>query len=99
MYEIEFHCILLTSSLGTLVSDIFVAGCTVPCAVKVLLLFGVVAYADALNLLGGNTDTVKKNTETLIDASKEVGLEVNVKNTKYMLLSYQETQVKIGTQK
>jgi hypothetical protein len=27
-------------------------------------------------LLGDNTDTIKK-TETLIDASKEVGLEVN----------------------
>jgi hypothetical protein len=36
------------------------------------------AYADDLNLMGGNTDTVKKNTETFIDASKEVGLEINV---------------------
>jgi hypothetical protein len=34
---------------------------------------------DDVNLLGGNVDTVKKNTETLIDASKEVGLEINVK--------------------
>jgi hypothetical protein len=32
------------------------------------------------------TDTIKKNTETLIDASKEVSLEINVKKTKYMLL-------------
>jgi hypothetical protein len=31
--------------------------------------------------------TIKKNTETLIDASKEVGLEINVDKTKYMLLS------------
>jgi hypothetical protein len=30
---------------------------------------------------------VKKNTETLIIASKEVGLEINVEKTKYMLLS------------
>jgi hypothetical protein len=44
-------------------------------------------YADDVNLLGDNTDTVKKNTETLIDASKEVGLEVNTEKTKYMLLS------------
>jgi hypothetical protein len=30
---------------------------------------------------------IKKNTETLIHASKEVGLEVNAKKTKYMSLS------------
>jgi hypothetical protein len=38
-----------------------------------------------VNLLGDNTDTIKKNTETLIDAGKEVGLEINVDKTKYML--------------
>jgi hypothetical protein len=32
-------------------------------------------------------DTIKKNTEISIDASKEVGLEINVDKTKYMLLS------------
>jgi hypothetical protein len=30
---------------------------------------------------------MKKNTETLIDASKDVDLEVNAEKTKYMLLS------------
>jgi hypothetical protein len=40
-----------------------------------------------VNLLGDNIDTIKKNTETLIDANKEVGLETNVEKTKYMLLS------------
>jgi sorting nexin-29 len=45
------------------------------------------AYADDVNLLGDNIDTVKKNTETLIDASKEVGLGINIEKTKYMLLS------------
>jgi hypothetical protein len=39
------------------------------------------AYAD-VNLLGGTIDTVKKNTGTLIDASKEVRLEVNSEKTK-----------------
>jgi hypothetical protein len=38
-------------------------------------------------LLCDNIDTIKKNLETLIDASKEFGLEVNTEKTKYMLLS------------
>jgi hypothetical protein len=45
------------------------------------------AYADDVNLLGDNIDTIQKNTETSIDASKEVDLEINVDKTKYMLLS------------
>jgi hypothetical protein len=45
------------------------------------------AYADDVNLLGDNTHTINENTETLIDASKEVGLEVNLEKTKYMLVS------------
>jgi hypothetical protein len=36
------------------------------------------AYTDDVNLLEDNIDTIKKNTETLIDANKEVGLEINV---------------------
>jgi hypothetical protein len=36
------------------------------------------AYTDDVNLLGDNIDTIKKHTETLIDASKDVGLEINV---------------------
>jgi hypothetical protein len=35
-------------------------------------------YADDVNLLGGNINTMNKNAETLIAASKEVGLEVNI---------------------
>jgi hypothetical protein len=44
------------------------------------------AYADDVNLLGDNIDTINKDTQTIIDASKEVGLEVNVEKTKYMLV-------------
>jgi hypothetical protein len=45
------------------------------------------AYADDVNQLGDNIDTINKNTETLIDASNEIGLEVNVQKTKCMLVS------------
>jgi hypothetical protein len=45
------------------------------------------AYADNVNLLRDNIDIIKKNTESLIYAIKEIGLEVNVEKTKYMLLS------------
>jgi hypothetical protein len=45
------------------------------------------AYTDDVNLLGCNIDAIKKNTETLIDASKEVGLEINIEKTKYMSVS------------
>jgi hypothetical protein len=48
------------------------------------------AYADDVNLLGDNIDTIKKTTETLIYANKEVGLEVKIEKTKYMLLSHHQ---------
>jgi hypothetical protein len=38
------------------------------------------AYENDMNLLRGNTETIKENTQTLINASKEVGLEVNREN-------------------
>ena len=56
---------------------------------------------DDVNLLDDNTNTIKKNTQTLNDANKEVGLEANTDRTKYMLLSRhqiagQNHDIKIG---
>jgi hypothetical protein len=36
------------------------------------------AYADDANLPGDSMDTIEKNTESLVDASKEVGLEIHI---------------------
>jgi hypothetical protein len=38
-----------------------------------------------VNLLGDSIDTIKKNTESLTDASNEIGLDVYVEKTKYIL--------------
>jgi hypothetical protein len=45
------------------------------------------AYADDVNTMEENIDTINKNTDALLDASKEDGLEVNQEETKYMLMS------------
>jgi len=39
-------------------------------------------YADDVNILGGSICTIKENTEALILAIKETGLEVNADKTK-----------------
>jgi len=42
-----------------------------------------------INMLG-KTSTIKKNTEALLEASREVGLEVNTEKTKYMFMSHHQ---------
>jgi hypothetical protein len=54
------------------------------------------SYSDDVKLLGDNRDTIK-NTETLIDATNEVGLEVNAEDTECMLLSCHQNAGKIMT--
>ena len=49
------------------------------------------AYADDVNILGGSIHTVKENAEALVVATKEIGLEVNVDKTKYMVMSREQT--------
>ncbi|PNF32661.1 hypothetical protein B7P43_G13126, partial [Cryptotermes secundus] len=72
-----------------------------PVGLKLIGTHQLLVSADDVNLLGDNVDTIEKNRQTLIDASKEVGLEVNTEKTKYMLLSRhqnagQNHDIKIG---
>jgi hypothetical protein len=44
-------------------------------------------YADDVDLLGDSVSTIKENTETLLEASRDIGLEINAEKTKYMIIS------------
>ena len=45
------------------------------------------AYADDVNILGGSIHSLKENEETLVAATREIGLEVSADKTKYMVMS------------
>jgi hypothetical protein len=44
-------------------------------------------YADDVNLLGDSVNTIKENSETLLEASKDIALEINAEKTKYVIMS------------
>ncbi|KAJ4443603.1 hypothetical protein ANN_05277 [Periplaneta americana] len=53
-------------------------------------------YADDVNMLGENPQTIRENTGILLEPSKEIGLEVNPGKTKYMIMSRNENIVRNG---
>jgi signal recognition particle subunit SEC65 len=44
-------------------------------------------YADDVNLLGYIVNSIEENLETLSQASRDIGLEINAEKTKYMITS------------
>ncbi|KAJ4440198.1 hypothetical protein ANN_08336 [Periplaneta americana] len=53
-------------------------------------------YADDVNMLGENPQTIRENTGILLEESKEIGLEVNPEKTKYMIMSRDQNIVRNG---
>jgi hypothetical protein len=49
-----------------------------------------ISYADGINLLGFKLNTIQENTETLLEASRDVDLEINAEKTKYMIMFRQQ---------
>jgi hypothetical protein len=43
--------------------------------------------ADDVNLLGDSVNTTKENLETLLEASRDIGLKINAEKTEYMIMS------------
>jgi hypothetical protein len=58
-------------------------------------------YADGINLLDNNINTIKENKETLLGARRDAGLEINAEKMKYMMVSHyqnsgQNQKIRVG---
>ena len=52
-------------------------------------------YADDVHILAGSMHTVKENSEALVAATREIGLEVSADKSKYMVMSREQNAGRI----
>ncbi|KAJ4451276.1 hypothetical protein ANN_02737 [Periplaneta americana] len=50
-------------------------------------------YADDVNMLGENPQTIRENTDILFEAIKTIGLEVNPEKTKYRYMMFRDQNI------
>jgi hypothetical protein len=46
----------------------------------------ILIYAEGVNLLGDSINVIKGNSETLLEASMDIGLEINAEKIKYIIM-------------
>jgi hypothetical protein len=49
--------------------------------------YQLLVYADVINLLGDSVNATKENSETLVMANRDIGLEINAEKTEHMIMS------------
>ncbi|KAJ4438263.1 hypothetical protein ANN_14202 [Periplaneta americana] len=59
-------------------------------------LLQLLVYADDVNMLGENPQTIRENAEILLKTSKAIGFEVNPEKIKYMAMSRDQNVVRNG---
>jgi hypothetical protein len=50
-------------------------------------IYRLLVYADDVNLLGDSVNTIKENSETLLGFSRDIGIEINIEKTMYIIMS------------